>query len=210
MKTSLLILATISISLMTGCSMLQEPVSVAKATRTYNAPADKVFDATISSLEQEGLRILTAEKNLGVIQTGNQTIDAQTAVALFDKDYQSIYGKDYSVRFNIQPTSDGKTAINVALVSKDETNGILEQTYLNRVSEKLGEGAFDSRQRIDIGRLPMVTVTLKDNSSVEGYLLDDSKKEYVRIRLKKGGIMHIERSEIERYTLANAASDARN
>jgi len=56
-----------------------------------------------------------------------------------------------------------------------------------------------------------VSVSLKDHSVVEGYLLDDTQRAYLRLKLKSGGIMHIERSDVERYTLTSeSATTSRN
>jgi len=208
MKQSTLLIGFIATLLFTGCAQLRQSTPESLATHIYNSPSERLFEATLAALQSEGFTIAQADRERGILQTQPVDINEQTALALFDKPYDACNCKAFSIRLTIVPLSDTHSQLHVALLSNETSNGILEQTLLSNVAVKLGGNETPTLSKTDISKAPIVSVSLKDHSVVEGYLLDDTQRAYLRLKLKSGGIMHIERSDIERYTLASESSEA--
>ncbi len=210
MKQSTLLIGFIATLLFTGCTQLRQSTSDQPLAHIYNISSERLFETTLATLQSEGFTIAQADKQRGTIQTEAVEIDAQTALALFDKTYEACNCKSFSIRFVITPLSNEKSQLNVALLSNEKSNGILEQTLIANVATKLGGNEPTSVSQIDVTKMPMVSISLKDNSIVEGYLLDDTQRAYLRLKLKSGGILHVERSDIERYKIAFESASVRN
>ncbi len=203
MKQSTLLIGFIATLLFTGCAQLRQSTPESFAAHIYNSPSDRLFEATLATLQSEGFTIAQADKERGTIQTQPVNIDEQTALSLFDKPYEACNSKSFSIRFTVTPLANSTSQLSLAVLSNEKSNGILEQTLFGHVSSKLEGNDTPMLSKIDVSKMPIVRVSLKDNSTVEGYLLDDTQRAYLRLKLKSGGIMHIERSDVERYTLAS-------
>ncbi len=210
MKQTTLLIGFFVALLFTGCAQLRQNTSEQPLAYTYNGSSDRLFETSLATLQSEGFTVALADKQRGIIQTDAVKIDEQTALALFDKTYDACHCKSFSIRFTIAPLSNDRSQLSVALLSNEKSNGILEQTLLSNVAVKLGANDAFSLPKIDLAKMPIVSVSMKDNSTVEGYLLDDTERGYLRLKLKSGGILHIERSDIERYTLASKSTSIRN
>ncbi len=206
MKKSTLLIGFLTILLFTGCAQVRQSSSEQPLAHIYNISSERLFETTLATLQSEGFTIQFADKQRGTIQTKPVRIDEQTALALFDKPYDACNCKTFSIRFSVVPLSDTQSQLSVDLLSNEKSNGILEQTLIANVATKLGGNEPSSVSQIDVTKMPVVSVSLKDHSTVEGYLLDDTQRTYLRLKLKSGGIMHIERSDVERYTIANKSS----
>ena len=209
MKRTTLLISFFVALLFTGCAQLRQSTSEQSLAYIYNGSSDRLFETTLATLQSEGFTIALADKQRGFIQTEPVGIDEQTAFALFDKSLVAS-NKSFSLRLNIAPISNNKFQLNVALLSDEKSNGFLEQTLLNNVMARLSSKDSPEAKKIDVAKMPIVSVSMKDNSTVEGYLLDDTQRTYLRLKLKSGGILHIERSDIERYTLASESASIRN
>lgn len=209
MKQTTLLIGFFVALLFTGCAQLRQSTSEQPLAYIYNGSSDRLFETTIATLQSEGFTIALADKQRGIIETKPVGIDEQTALALFDKSLDAS-NKSFSLRFNIAPISNNKFQLNVALLSDEASNGFLEQTLLNNVMARLIGKDSPVAKKIDVTKMPIVSVSMKDNSTVEGYLLDDTQRSYLRLKLKSGGILHIERSDIERYTLASESAPIGN
>ncbi|MCS6988084.1 MAG: hypothetical protein NZM06_01020 [Chloroherpetonaceae bacterium] len=204
-------LATFLAIVFAGCSPLRQAASERSAARVYNESSDKTFDAALAALQSEGFKIAVADKQRGVIESEPSVIDAQTANALFDEGLTSATRGVFAVRCLILPQSNVKSELSVEVLSDEKSNGILEQTLLNAVAAKLSGGEAQTLYRlVDVSKAPFVSVSLKDGSTIEGYLLDGGNKEYLRLKLKSGGIMHIERSDVAGYSLASEQGSSQN
>ncbi len=211
MKLSFLATGFFVALLFTGCAQVRQSAHEQPFARTYNGSFDRVFDTTLSTLQSQGFSIALADKQRGIIQTKPVRIDEQTSVALFDDNALNISNRSFCIRLTLTKLSDNLSQLRAELLSAEKSNGILEQTLLNNVALKMGDGNdMPELRRINIANLPIVNVLMKDHSTVEGYLLDDTQRTYLRLKLKSGGIMHIERRDIERYTLANESASVRN
>ncbi len=210
MKQSLLFAGIFAALLFTGCTQVRQSTSDVPLASVYNVSTSQLFEATLATLQSEGFAVAHADKERGTIQTESVKIDEQTALALFDKPYEACNCKAFSVRLTITPLSNEKSQLSIAVLSNDNSNGILEQTVVSNIATKLGGNELPSFSKLDVAQMPVVKVSLKDNSTVEGYLLDDTQRAYLRLKLKSGGIMHIERSDVERYTLASESVSGRN
>ncbi len=209
MKQSTLLIGFFVALLFTGCAQLRQSTSEQPLTYIYNGSSDRLFETSLATLQSEGFTVALADKQRGVIQTEPVVINEQTALALFDKSLDAN-NKSFSLRFNIAPISNNKFQLNIALLSDEKSNGFLEQTLSNNVIARLNGEDSPVDTKIDVAKMPIVSVSMKDRSTVEGYLLDDTQRGYLRLKLKSGGIMHIERSDIERYTLASESASVRN
>ncbi|MFQ3597752.1 MAG: hypothetical protein SNJ55_07785 [Chloroherpetonaceae bacterium] len=210
MKPSILFVGFFAALLFTGCAQMHQSTSEQPLAYIYNASSDHLFETTLATLQSQGFAITVADKQSGTIQTDAVKIDEQTALALFDKSYDDCNCKSFSIHFTIAPTSHDRSQLNIVLLSNERSNSILERTLLDNVAVKLnGRGAL-MLSKIDVSNAPIVSISMKDNSTVEGYLLDDTERGYLRLKLKSGGILHVERSEIERYTLASESASGRN
>ncbi len=210
MKQSTLLIGFIATLLFTGCAQLRQSTSEQPFAHLYHSSSDRLLETTIATLQSEGFTIQFADKQRGIIQTKPVRIDEQTALALFDKPYDACNCKAFSIRFSVVPLSDAHSQLSIELLSNEKSNGILEQTLIAHVATKLVGNEPPSVSQIDVTKMPVVNVSLKDNSTIEGYLLDDTQREYLRVKLKSGGIMHIERTDIERYKLALESASGRN
>jgi len=210
MKQSLLFAGIFAALLFTGCTQVRQSTSDEPLASVYNVSTSQLFEATLATLQSEGFAVAHVDKERGTIQTEAVKIDEQTALALFDKPYEACNCKVFSIRLTITPLSNEKSQLSIAVLSNDNSNGILEQTVVSNIATKLGGNELPSLSKIDVAQMPIVKVSLKDNTTVEGYLLDDTQRAYLRLKLKSGGIMHIERSDVERYTLASESVSGRN
>jgi hypothetical protein len=215
MKRTTLLISFFITLLFTGCAQLRQSTCEQPRTYIYNDSSDRLFETTLAMLQSEGFTITLSDKQRGIIQTRPIKINEQTALALFDKTYDACNCKLFSIRFTITPISNQisqpeKSRLSVSVLSNEQSNGILEQTLLSKLAVKLGTNDTPTPAKIDVAKLPVVHILTKDHLTVEGYLLDDSNREYLRLKLKSGGIMHIERSDIERYTLASESASIRN
>ncbi len=209
MKPSTLLTGFFIVFLFTGCAQLRQSSLEQPLANTYNIPSERLFETTLATLQSQGFTVTLADKQRGTIQTDAVKIDEQTALALFDKTYDACQSKTFSIRFTITPLSNATSQLSVALLSSERSNGILEQTLMSKVGIQLGLTDTPLYHKIDVTNLPIVSVSMRDHSTVEGYLLDDTARGYLRLKLKSGGIMHIERSDIERYTLASESASGR-
>lgn len=210
MKPFVLSLAVLSATFFANCSQLSQVASERSFARVYDESFDKTFEATLAALEAEGFKVALADKQRGVIETAPATLDEQTAMALFDKAFEAAKRESFVVRFALSPRAIAKSELAVEVRSSEKSNGILEQTLLNAVAARLNGGETGAYRLVDVSQSPVVSVTMKDGSTIEGYLLDGASKDYLRVKLKSGGIMHIERSEIMRYSLASERGSAKN
>jgi|GEM_PF-2218325 PBP1b-binding outer membrane lipoprotein LpoB len=207
MKKSTLLIFFIAL-FFAGCAQLSQSTFKQSLENTYNSSSDRLFDIALAVLKSEGFSVAFADKQRGFIQTTSTSIDKQTALALFDKTLEACNSKTFSVRLTIVPLSNDSSQLIIKVISDEKSNGILEQTLLNNVAAQLGGSDMPESVSIDTTNAPLVSVSLKDNSIFEGYLLDDSQRAYLRLKLKSGGILHIERSDIERYTLTSETFSA--
>ncbi len=207
--TTLFIIFFIAL-LFTGCVGLQQTAPEQPFANIYDTSSDRLFETTLATLRSQGFTIMRADKSRGTIETEAVKIDAQTAVALFDKTYDACRYESFSIRFTVTPISNDHSQLSVTLLSNQKSNGILEQTLLNNVAVKLKGNDVLAPSKLDVSHAPIVSVSMKDKSTVEGYLLDDTQRGYLRLKLKTGGILHIERDDVERYTLTNEPTSNRN
>ncbi|MFN3346018.1 MAG: hypothetical protein ACK412_10265 [Chloroherpetonaceae bacterium] len=210
MKLSILATGLFAALFFTGCAQIRQSAHEQSFARIYNGSFEHVFETTLSTLQSQGFSVALADKQRGIIQTNPVKIDEQMSVALFDNGL-NISNHSFSIRLTVTKLSDNRSQLSVDLLSGARSNGILEQTLLNTVAVKMDGGKdMPELHRINIANLPIVNVLMKDHSTIEGYLLDDTQRTYLRLKLKSGGIMHIERSDIERYTLANESAPVGN
>jgi hypothetical protein len=210
MKPSTLLIGFFVAFLFTGCTQMRQSTSEQPLSYLYESSYDNLFETTLAALQSEGFAITLADKERGTIQTEPVRINEQTALALFDKTYDACNCKSFSIYFIISQLSKEKSQLSVKVLSNEESNGILEQTLLGNIAVKFGANDAPALSKIDVAKMPVVSVSMKDNSTVEGYLLDDTQRAYLRLKLKSGGIMHIERSDVERYTVASESVSGRN
>jgi hypothetical protein len=210
MKQSMLLIGFFVAFLFTGCAQMHQSTSEQPLSYIYDGSSDNLFETTLATLQSEGFTITLTDRERGTIQTEPVRIDEQTALALFDKTYDACNCKSFSIHFTISQLSKDKSQLSVKLLSNEKSNGILEQTLLGNVEAKLRGKSAPTLSKIDVAKMPVVSVSMRDNSTVEGYLLDDTQPTYLRLKLKSGGIMHIERSDVERYTFASESVSGRN
>lgn len=210
MKQSTLLIGFFAALLFTGCAQLRHSVSEQPLARVYDASSDRLFETTLATLQSEGFAIRFADKQRGTIQTEPVQIDEQTALALFDKTYEACNGKSFSIRLAIAPLSNEKSQLSVAVLSNERSNGILERTLIDNVAVKFAGNDAPSTSKLNVANLPIARVSMKDHTTIEGYLLDDTQRGYLRLKLKSGGIMHIERSDVMRYDLASESATLKN
>lgn len=210
MKTKTLFTGLFIALFFTGCAQLRQNDSEQPLAYTYSGSSERLFETALATLKSDGFTIALADKERGLIQTSPIHIDEQTALALFDKTLNACNSTHFSIRLTISELSKENSQLSVKLLSNDKSNGILEQTLLGNVAVKLEGNDALTFSKIDVTKMPIVRVSMKDNSTVEGYLLDDTQRGYLRLKLKSGGIMHIERDDIDRYTLASESSSGKN
>ncbi len=186
----------------TGCAQLSQSTVEQPPANIYNSSSERLFETALAVLESEGFSIAYADKQRGFIQTHPVNLDAQSASALFDKTLNACNSKTFSVRLMLVPLSADSSQLMVRVISGEKSNGILEQTLLNNVAARLSGVSPPVSVSTDLSHAPLVSVLLKDRSTFEGYLLD-RQRTHLRLKLKSGGILHIEPSDIERYTLVS-------
>lgn len=208
MKPFTILVSFFIILFFANCAHIPRANSEQAFRHTYTVSSNDLFEATLALLQSEGFNVGFADKQRGIIQTQPTALEPQTALALFDKPYDKCRSKAFSIRFIITPLSAQTSQMSVKLLSNEPSNGILEKTLIDKLGLKLGLDDNSIRyKKIDVTHLPTVNVLLKDHSTVEGYLLDEERA-YLRLKLKSGGIMHIDRSDVEQYTLTSTSASS--